>query len=295
MGDFYQRGQARLHTLKRSDSGQALLIVVLVMVVSLTIGLSVVSRSITNLRITKEEEQSQRAFSAAEAGVEQALKTGVDIADQKLENDATIKEVKVTSVGGVSTFLLNGGNVVPKDEGSDVWLSDNPGYGNPKSPEHFSIYWGSESDDCTTSAPAAIEAVLISGNKNNPSSTRYAFDPCSRGNNFTPIPAADIGSFDIGGKTLKYRTPIQANDRIKVNNGLILRIIPLYANTVVGIDTCNPSGNCNDDDGNNNILPLQAKKIESTGTSGTTTRKITVFQGFPKLPSQFFQYILFAP
>lgn len=271
------------------EKGQVLLIVVLVMVVSLTIGLSVVSRSITNLRITSEQEQSQRAFSAAEAGIEQALKTGLDIADQKLGENVSIKAVKVASVGGTSTFLLNGGNIVPKDEGTDIWLSDNPGYTNQKSPSHFTLYWGLQSDNCTTSLSAAIEVVVISGSKNNPTSTRYAFDPCqsTRGNSFT---TPDIGSYTIAGNTFQYRTPDNGSNRIVVNNGLILRVIPLYANAVIGVDTCNPGNTSNCD-----ILPIQAKKLESTGVSGTTTRKITVFQGFPKLPSQFFQYILFSP
>ncbi len=52
-----------------SESGQALLIVVLVMVVVLTMGLSVASRSITNLRIATEQDNSQASFSAVEAGI----------------------------------------------------------------------------------------------------------------------------------------------------------------------------------------------------------------------------------
>lgn len=279
-----------------NQQGQALLIVVLVMVVSLTIGLSVVSRSITNLRVTNEQEQSQRAFSAAEAGIEQALKTGVGIAEEKsLGNNASIKSLTVEQVGGISTFLLNGGNIVPKDEGTDVWLSNSPDYSSPKSPEHFSLYWGSPNDNCTTSLPAAIEVIVISGGKNSPTSTRYAFDPCSRGNSFTTPESGSTSEYTIAGKTFKYRTPVNGNDRITVNSGLIARIIPLYANAVVGVDTCNPGNRQPCSNNPNNILPLQAKKLESTGVSGTTTRKITVFQGFPKLPSQFFQYILFSP
>ncbi|MBU3957074.1 hypothetical protein KKI19_02265 [Patescibacteria group bacterium] len=48
--------------MKRDSSGQALLIILLVMAVALTIGLSVVSRSITDIRISQEQEQSARAF-----------------------------------------------------------------------------------------------------------------------------------------------------------------------------------------------------------------------------------------
>lgn len=274
---------------KRSESGQALLIVVLVMVVSLTIGLSVVSRSITNLRTTTDEEQSQRAFSAAEAGIEQALKTGVGIAQSTpLGNNASIKEVTVTQIGGANQFLLNGGNTVPKDSGADIWLSDNPTFANPKSPDFFSLYWGVPSDgDCTTAA--AIEVIVISGaTVNSSTSTRYAFDPCSsRGNSFaapdTPSPYPN----PMAGKTFKYRTTISGSD--KIISGLIVRVVPLYANTIMAVYTCNSGG------GNCTTLPIQAKKLESTGASGTTTRKITVLQGFTQLPAEFFQYVLFAP
>lgn len=56
--------------------GQVLILVLLVVVVSLTIGLSVASRNITNLRTATQTEQSQRAFSAAEAGIEHVLAKG---------------------------------------------------------------------------------------------------------------------------------------------------------------------------------------------------------------------------
>ncbi len=49
----------------KNQSGQALLIIVLVMVVALTIGLSVASRTITNLRTSREQASSQKALSAA--------------------------------------------------------------------------------------------------------------------------------------------------------------------------------------------------------------------------------------
>ena len=61
------------------QKGQVLLIVVLVMIVALTVGLSLISRSITNLRTSTEEAESQKALAAAEAGIEQALESGQDI------------------------------------------------------------------------------------------------------------------------------------------------------------------------------------------------------------------------
>src|SRR3990167_7914471 len=57
----------------RPPAGQILLIVVLAAVVSLTVGLSAISRTITNTRVTTEEANSQKALSAAEAGIEELL------------------------------------------------------------------------------------------------------------------------------------------------------------------------------------------------------------------------------
>jgi len=53
--------------------GQILILVLLVVVVILAVGLSVASRNITNLRTSTQTEQSQRAFTAAEGGVEDVL------------------------------------------------------------------------------------------------------------------------------------------------------------------------------------------------------------------------------
>ena len=52
------------------QQGQIGLIVILIMAVGLTIGLAVASQSLTDISITETEEQSLRAFNAAEAGIE---------------------------------------------------------------------------------------------------------------------------------------------------------------------------------------------------------------------------------
>ena len=44
------------------------------MVVLLTIGLSLISHSVTDISISKDEEEAMRAFSTAEAGIEEALR-----------------------------------------------------------------------------------------------------------------------------------------------------------------------------------------------------------------------------
>src|SRR3989344_4705677 len=63
------------------EKGQALLVVLLSMAVILTVVLSIISRSITDISLTSYSEDALRAFSAAEAGVERALIVGTDVSE----------------------------------------------------------------------------------------------------------------------------------------------------------------------------------------------------------------------
>lgn len=287
-----------MRSIFNSHRGQALLIVVLVMVVVLTVGLSVASRSIVNLRITSEEQQSQRAFSAAEAGIELALRTNESITQAvDLKNNAEIKEVTFTNPSG-SSFLLNGGNNVIKEEGIDAWLvahNDNGtiNYSNPPDPNFFTIYWGNSADGCSN---AAIEVIVIAGTSaSSATAKRYAYDPCStrRGNNnFAAPESAANKQKTVEGRTFFYNTHIADNDRIDIRDGLVVRIIPLYANTPMALFMCNPGQG--QEDQNCTPLPSQGKQIESIGKSGDATRKVTLFQGYPSLPVEFFANVLFC-
>ncbi len=57
-----------------NTSGQALLIILLVLSVALTTGLALVARTTTDISISEKETASSKAFEAAEAGIEEALK-----------------------------------------------------------------------------------------------------------------------------------------------------------------------------------------------------------------------------
>lgn len=259
----------------RSDSGQALLIVVLVMVVALTVGLSVASKTITSLRTSTEEANSQKALAAAEAGIEQALKTN-QIASGTFTDTQTSYQATVTQVLGTS-FLMNGGNPILQDNGSDLWLSDyssDPAnlYRNPWSGA-LTIKWGTSTDACQNSA---LEVVVISGTRASPISTRYTFDTCSGRAGVNRFTQVGLTRSSVSGKDFFYQA------QITVSSGLLGRIIPLYFSTPIAV-----VGNV--------ALPSQGSVITSTGTSGTTTRKVNVFQGYPEIPSEYFPYNLFSP
>lgn len=265
-----------------SQRGQALLIVVLIMVVGLTVALSLAARTITNVRITTEEENSQRAFSAAEAGIERVLETGTSIGGPGIDlgNSAFIKSATINSLSGFE-YLFKGGNIVFRDEGADLWLStysDDPAliYQDPSFTGNITLFWGTASA-CND---AAIEVIVLSGPINLPNipvSKRYVFDPCFTRrleNGFDGN--VGTGNYSVLGKPFQF----SSTSTISITNGRIAKVIPLYANTQIGVRATS-------------ALPSQGKDITSTGVSGGTTRKITVFQGFPSLPVELFAYILF--
>lgn len=289
------------------EKGQALLIVVLIMVVSLTIGLSVATRSITNVRNSTEEADSQKAFSAAEAGVEQALKGVTPNPNVNFSGTEKIPAVNIVPQGGtsgVNTLLLNGGDSITKDEGVDLWLADHRSsdgsidYSTVKNNWSLSVDWENFDNalDCSsssiTTATAAIEIIVIYGTSPSDAKfTKYTADPdchSDRGNGFSlgstfPSPGKDYGTIK-----LKYSTDIGT-----ITNGIVVRIIPLYEGrgTVIGVrcdDNATHTHDCS--------FPEQGNLISSTGQSGQAQRKIQVFQQkYPSLPAEFFRYALLAP
>lgn len=282
-----------LRTNLRVQSGQALLIVVLVMVVALTVTLSVVSRSVVNLKTSVQQTDSQKALAAAEAGVEQAIKNQVDIGTGTSRTfvEGTPYSAKITQVNGALGFLVNGGTIVSRDDGAYIWLSPydkaNP-WSRPWSGD-LTIYWG---DNPVEVSNAAIEVVVISGpNSNTATIKRYAYDPASErtgqsacviGTNCfdSGYPPVYKGEFGVSGKTFTYKTTISG-----ISNGLLARVNPIYFSTYMGA-LGTPA------------LPDQGEVITATGgdtTNGSVQRKVTVFQGYPILAAELFPYSLLVP
>src|SRR3989344_6591187 len=217
-----------------SERGQALLIIVLIMVVALTVGLSVATRSITNLRTTTEEANSAQALSAAEAGLERSLSTNIVAEDLGSANTASYS-TSVDSLSGAQ-ILLNNGNIVLQDEGVDLWFVPHTGNVPDWSSAWngtINVYWASIADSCISSplTAAAVELAVVSGDPSSPILTRYVYDPCGTRRSTNNFSSVSVGGA-IQGKTLQYST-----GNISIVNGLIARIIPLYGNTIIGIDT----------------------------------------------------------
>lgn len=306
-----------LFPAEMKQRGQILIIILLVLVVSLSIVLSLVSRSVTDVRTSATTEQSNRAYFAAEAGVEQALKqlkddpyyTGTIAPTNPFSNQANFTTT-VSPSGGTTPFafpspfvadnpaqvnLLN--NYQCLSSGSVASSCSNSG-SYMKNSDRMYVYWG---DDNYSDANTATEITFIYENGGTYGVAKVAYDTqgSSRGNSFsTRVDGSyldSIGSFNstcdnlstqLGTKNYKHCQEIIFN-QAGVPTGATLylaRIRLLYNTQAEPIAVAPKSGTS---------LPAQGSEIVSTGSiPGGATRKLKVFRSFPSLPG-IFDYVLF--
>lgn len=265
----------------KSQKGQVILILVLITVVGLTVGLSLISRTVTDVRISSQIEQSGRAFSAAEAGIETALKTAVvdgPTGTVQLE-DNTRASYSVNSLGGTTnayTFPLTSPN-----SSQTLWLIPHNAQGSiDQSAEAFPTT--SSFDVCFGSDASGKPALVLSlyykdGVDYKVAKLAYDSDG-TRGNNFYTVDSA--GSYC--GSIYKYKktlTPSSSGaDGFNVSGAgvklLAMRINVLYDSTTIAIKPATTA------------LPAQGKLITSIGQTETQiVRKIQVREGYQSLPN----------
>lgn len=271
--------------MKKYQSGQALLIVLLVMAVGLTISLAVISRSITDIRISQQEEESARAFSVAEAGIEESLRAGSATPVTIGGITATVTEI---AQGGGTEFDF-GGNKFGEGDIQTVWLVEHNAAGEPDPTagsyggSTVDLYWGNEGEPADQATTPALEVSVIYEEGGTFKVLRGAFDPyAARDNGFD---AATSGSCSVGGKTYQFcKTDF---DLPTVGTPYALRLKLLYSSGE-NHPLCVSSGG-------SDTFPSQGKCFESAATvlESGITRKVQQCQ-FHKAPPGIFDYVLFS-
>ena len=275
----------------------------------MTVVLSVVSRSVTDITVSTYEEDALRAFSAAEAGIEEALLKGTtqDPEPVPIENDVEydvkVEDKTVTDKryrypkdlvsGETATFWFvshdaNGNLICDSTAGKPCFIKNT-----------LNLCWGNP----TASVVPAIEvtyyydtssgSMTIPNNFTNVKVKRFAFDEnhSARGNNFNDT---IIGSgCTIGSDQFRYRANINVNTDVAPscdsNSGcsIMAKIRMYYATAAepqrIGMWTTGPASD----------IPSQGFLIDSKGSAGESTRRINVFQSFPEPPS-FFDATVFS-
>lgn len=250
------------------------MLVLLVVVVALSIGLSVASRNITNLKTATQSERSQRAFSAAEGGVEDILSRLNIIAGDPGIAAATGKDFPVT-VGDISaTVNVKSANSYAStvDLGFVGQVDLNPS-GTTTTATQVKIDWGGAGDPSievieyykTTSGNYGQNRWYFVGGSGHPGESATSSLPgCPPTSPYTQCAQVPLQSL-----TQDFR---------------ILRIRPFWAKATVQVSAVSPG-----------VIPVQTYTIDSTArTNEGITRKVQVTRNaLPSLPAAF-DYALFS-
>jgi len=286
------------------ESGQALLVVLLSMAVILTVVLSIISRSVTDISVTTLDEEALRAFSAAEAGVERALIVGSDVSENVGESSfaATISGIAQGATSfAYPTEIYSGESIyiwlVSHDAAGDLTCSGQPCFTGSAG----QICWGTVGTDPNAADSPAVEVSAFydpalsgvsSGNYSSVRVARATFDPNSARqavNNFTLA----SGACSAGGEDYAFSGGIAFGSDANPStvdlgipcvgsSGCLLaaRVRAVYNNSQthpVGIVVAPAT------------LPGQGRYIESVGTSGSgvSIRKIEAYRTFGGPPPIF--------
>lgn len=251
-----------MRRLYHPQSGQIGVVILLIMVVILTVGLSVATRTTQETFLSTQSSESARVFNAAEAGIEQALSTDFNTLVQD-ETFGTVTDVEDTTVNysirresALETQLFKGVSVAVNVEGVTT--------GNG-----ITIDWARE--DCANN-PASFVAAIYSENAGVTSVRYRALGNCAKGDGFeqaTTLPSGNPYRF-------RFTLALQTND-------VLVRLQPIYNDTHARVS------------GSGWILPTQFYRIRSEASNdlGNETRIVEVNRTLPTAPS-IFDYALYS-
>jgi len=274
---------------QQSASGQVVLITLLVLTIATTVALSLISRTTTDATISNQVEDSSRAFSAAEAGIEEALKTGLSTTTTQVLTPGTTYNVLVSTVGGAAG-IYEFPKITQKGATETLWLVNH----DPTSGvlDETRVYTAPSVGICWSNNAALLITLLYRESSDGSYRVaKAAFDPTgvrAANNNFDSslnLDPPDCGetSGTSYKKTLTYSLLNSTSSIDPATDTLLaLRIRPLYNDSKIAIDA------------GTYVLPKQGNRLESTGTTTAgTNRKIIVYQQY-RAPSTIFDSALYS-
>lgn len=290
------------------QAGQAVLILILVMTVALAIGISVVQRSLSDISTASKVEQSSRAFSAAEAGIEKYLNQAVSCtADTcKFQFSENSSEVKVEGGDLMPAVPASGTRQaaleyppLSKEEVAHIWLADYTSTSNPPAAAYkqtsLDVYWGN-----STSDKAALELTLVYFDGTQYKTRKWYLDHTITRTPDNKFTQAVCTGYTVGVNIYQCKYTIGGSGDpggalpSSPSILMLLRARLLYNSTsqsfaIQAAVTCPvAASDCRD-----YSIPSQARTLISTGISGATQRKVKLFQVNNVVPP-YFDYGIFS-
>lgn len=245
--------------------GQVGIIILLIVVVMSTIGVSVVSRSSTDVSLSRSAEDANRAFDAAESGAEQALS---DTSALNPDNPDSVTGT-ITSIPNVSVdYTVNKLTVLDTvvDEGYSASLN----VGTAPDGGNLSINWSTQAD-CGEN-PASLVITVYADLGVSPAYRKVYAGACAH----TPTDNFPLAGAGSGGYLRSTVVTLTSTDAF-------VRIRPVYNQTAIRVASAGWS------------LPVQQFQVTSTAQStlNKETKALQVDRTLPQAPSVF-DFTLFA-
>lgn len=265
------------------QKGQAVLLVLLGMAAVLTVALSVASKSVSDISTVSRSENSSRAFSAAEEGVETLLfNSSLDSYTVGGEIDASAEKYGESE----SEVILK---PIKAGESNTLWFvsHDNDNNLTCTSPaicfsgSEVSFFWGKDGEVVVPAIEISFyydtsggDALGSSPDFSGVEVARAAYDPVgSRRSNNNFSSAQSLG-YIVAGESFKYQASVDLGSII---NGYPSNVRLLFAR-VRAVYNNNESTKIGAKTSGGDVFVAQGRKVESTGTISDATRKIEVVQ-----------------
>lgn len=299
---------------KLNESGQIILVLLLTMLVALSIGLVVTTRSISDVKSSTQTEQAARAFSAAEAGIEEAAQSGSS-GSFTLGNDAkTTVDTKFLPDSATFNYAIEYPPIGKKNI-AQFWLANpdidpdaatgNSYYTNTT----VNAYFGNSTSFASDDEKPALALTFINYDTvaRAYSSYKVYLDSVSsraKVNSFTlagcvPSPGAITTTTQTASQFLCSATVAIKKDKTgtadcnTASNCVpqLVRARILYSSTDQKI-ALQPTPSC-PNGSNPTCFPPQVSLFKSTGTAGQSQKTIQVFR-LKKVVPAWFDYAIFS-
>ncbi|MBI3486392.1 hypothetical protein HY025_05655 [Candidatus Daviesbacteria bacterium] len=287
----------------KNQTGQVIIILLLIILVALTIGVAIVQNSLSDVSTSTKTEQSSRAFSAAEAGIEQALITNTS-GPVSLDNSSTADiNVLLDLPANASTALEY--PPITKADFAQFWLADPTTQATFFNGSSFQVYFGNCSQnpcEAVSDKPAIeVDTVIKDSLTGNYRWDKQYFDSDgsrTNTNNFQKINGAGCDNNMGGGSTINANTTNSPTSQfycyvnvlyssVSTDIPILVRVRILYSSTAQKIALMPIPGN------NGKGLPAQATTYTSVGKSGESIRQVKIFKEQNVVP-YFFDFAIFS-
>lgn len=271
---------------KKNESGQSLLVIVMLISIVFTIIATASYRLTTETQSTRLQEESIRTLAAADSGIETGIQYAYNNAETPSGSEVTFLDLGITLPGvnpEESTLQITADEgtqfmspLLQKDDQYTFYLFKYPDGGDNK---NQNVYVHFADSLCPSASGPALELTLIYGTSGQ-FLQRWIADPCSIVASTSGEITAGAFNFVLDTITLRYRVQVPIS---LIATGAapaqLLIVRTIGESTNVGFSST----------GGGNTLFSQGQTIRSQAvSSGGISKIVTLFKSYPQIPADLF-------